>query len=734
MGLDGDVVVEEEQELAAGLVDEEVAGRARQRPVDEAHPGLGQPRGDGVGDVVGRRRSRRGARRAAGRPGPRGSPGRRRAGEASAGDDADGDPGRRRGPARPIDAQSSRARRPAGAGTYTVARPRRRRADSVDGGEHVRRWPGGARWRDVRSLARASCSSRTRSRPRGPPGRSPTRSPAATSGSCVASTGWCGRSPTSPTRRLLDAAGLEPGDVGALVADQGLVGALERPARRRGLRHLRGVPGRGRRAAGQHAGSWSRPPDFFNPVAAADYLATTGGSRERRDAGRGLVRVAAPPGDAAGDPARHDRRSAARPLAIWLPVFPSAAGFGAVMKIAAGRQHARSAGSPRSDAGIAGVSSHKRLANRFLPAALRFGRTGLPRPEHVPTSRPRAGRDLAAGDAVERHGAAGITGYASSITAAARWALDHGVDLTGVVTYPEQRAGDAGKLAVMRAAGMTPEPDVRLHARGHDGHRLRPLRRRGVPPVGPRAGGRDPPPVPGRRHRGRRLLLDQPGRRGAPGAGQRGERRLRGHRARRRLRLPARPAGPAHPRLATSGGSARSWRPGSASRAGPSTTWPRSVLPDSTRRRRRATTSSSRRPRTGTPSSSLRIAPRASGEVDEAVARGVVRELVTQRRVRRARRCGLGPGRRCGCSGVRPQRDQGGQDPVLSTSGDPACQDPAARHQQEQHREPQLDRRRFLKASLATTLRRRRVAASSPPAATTTRPAAAARQRAAAAT
>src|SRR5688572_12288668 len=33
--------------------------------------------------------------------------------------------------------------------------------------------------------------------------------------------------PASPTARLLDAAGLEPGDVKGLVADQGLVGALE---------------------------------------------------------------------------------------------------------------------------------------------------------------------------------------------------------------------------------------------------------------------------------------------------------------------------------------------------------------------------------------------------------------------------------------------------------------------------------------------------------------------------
>ncbi len=259
---------------------------------------------------------------------------------------------------------------------------------------------------------------------------------------------------SSPTRRLLDAAGLEPGDVKALVADHGLVGALEQ------LRDL-GVYVTYEEHQGEvdvvRGSTCFRvgPRDFFNPVVEADYLATTGGSRsagtpvevsfawQRR---QGMQRAIQHAMTGLG----------ARPLAIWLPLFPSAAGFGAVMKNAAGG-NTPARWFSQTDAGLTGVSSHKRLANRMLPAALRFGRTGLPRPEHVPTATPEPVvawlRAM-----VDRHGAAGITGYASSITAAARWALDHGVDLTGVVTYPSSEPVTPGKLAVMRAAGMTPNP------------------------------------------------------------------------------------------------------------------------------------------------------------------------------------------------------------------------------------------------------------------------------------
>lgn len=260
--------------------------------------------------------------------------------------------------------------------------------------------------------------------------------------------------PASPTRRLLEAAGTKAGDVRALVADRGLVGALE-----------------ALRDAGvyvsyeEHQGDVDvvrgstrfrlSPRDFFNPVVEADYLATTGGSRsagtpvevsfawQRR---QGMQRAI-----------QHEMTGlGSRPLAIWLPLFPSAAGLGAVMKNAAG-------GNPparwfsQTEAGLAGVTRHKRMTNQLLPLALRLGRTGLPRPVHVPTAEPEPVVAWLR-SAVDEHGAAGITGYASSVTAAARWAVDHGVDLTGVVTYPSSEPVTPGKLAVMRAAGMVPNP------------------------------------------------------------------------------------------------------------------------------------------------------------------------------------------------------------------------------------------------------------------------------------
>jgi hypothetical protein len=106
---------------------------------------------------------------------------------------------------------------------------------------------------------------------------------------------------------------------------------------------------------------------------------------------------------------------------------------------------------------LPGVTPHKRLANRLLPAVNLLGRTGLPDPVHVSTADPEpVVRWLRS--SLDEAGVAGITGYASSITAAARWAVEHDVDLSGVVTYPSSEPVTAGKLAAMRAAGMTPNP------------------------------------------------------------------------------------------------------------------------------------------------------------------------------------------------------------------------------------------------------------------------------------
>lgn len=283
--------------------------------------------------------------------------------------------------------------------------------------------------------------------------------------------------PDSPIRRLLAAAGLEPGDARGLVAELGLTGALER------LRDL-GVYVSYEEYQGQEEvrrGSTAfrcGPADFFNPVTRADYIAATGGS-----SGQGTpVELSF---------AWQRRQGRQRPIqlemagvrgcpsAIWLPVFPSAAGFGAVMKNAAGGSRPERWFS-QIPTDLEGIAGHKQTANRFLPALNALARSGLPSPEHCPSDDPAPVVRWMV-DAVRRAGGAAITGYASSITAAARWAVDHDVDLTGVAAFPASEPVTAGKLAVMRQAGMrahpmyafTPEGTVGLqceHCQGEEYH------------------------------------------------------------------------------------------------------------------------------------------------------------------------------------------------------------------------------------------------------------------------
>lgn len=260
--------------------------------------------------------------------------------------------------------------------------------------------------------------------------------------------------PANPTRRLLDSAGLERGDLVALVADRGLVGALER------LRDI-GVyvsheeyHGRSEVRRGSMSFSCS-PTDFFNPVTPADYMAATSGT-----SGRGTpmeLSFAWQRRQGLQRPVQLDLAGVrGRPSAVWLPVFPSAAGFGALMKNTVGGSRPERWFS-QIPTDLEGITGHKQVANRFLPALNALARTGLPSPEHVPSGDPEPVVRWML-DALQRSGGAALTGYASSLTAAARWAVDRGIDLTGVVAFPASEPVTEGKVAVMRAAGMQPHP------------------------------------------------------------------------------------------------------------------------------------------------------------------------------------------------------------------------------------------------------------------------------------
>lgn len=257
--------------------------------------------------------------------------------------------------------------------------------------------------------------------------------------------------PRGPIARLAAHAGIEPGDVRAMVAEAGLTGALE--AMRDAGVYVSYEEYQGRVEAVRGSARFSfEPADFFNPVTPADYLATTGGSAT----GKGTpveLSFAWQRRQGRQRPIQHEMAGVrGRPAAVWLPVFPSAAGFGAVMKnMAGGNAPERWFSQIPTD--LKGISADKRIANRFLPALGAMTRTGLPAPEHVPTCDPEPVVDWLR-DALGRADGALLVGYASSLTAAARWATDHGIDLTGVVANPASEPVTAGKLAVLAAAGV----------------------------------------------------------------------------------------------------------------------------------------------------------------------------------------------------------------------------------------------------------------------------------------
>jgi hypothetical protein len=259
---------------------------------------------------------------------------------------------------------------------------------------------------------------------------------------------------SSPARRLLDHAGMEPEDVARLVADEGLDGALA-VLRDTGV-YVSYEEYQGSRLALRGSATFEfAPSDFFNPATVADYLGSTGGSR---GAGTTVELSFA-----------YERRQAVlrslgyqasgtlgAPSAIWLPVFPSAAGFGAVIKAMGGGNPPERWFSQIANR-TAGVTAHKQQFNSLLPLLNTVARTHVPLPEHVPTSDPDPVVDWLA-DALRREGRATIAGYASSITAAARRATERGVDLTGSVAYPASEPVTTAKLDTMRAAGMATWP------------------------------------------------------------------------------------------------------------------------------------------------------------------------------------------------------------------------------------------------------------------------------------
>ena len=180
------------------------------------------------------------------------------------------------------------------------------------------------------------------------------------------STSWCGRSRTARPADCSIDAGLEAGDVAGPGRRPGPRRRARAPARRRRLRHLRGVPGRGRGPAGQRhvplrAAGLLQPgrarPTTWPPRAAP-------GARARRSS-------CPSPGSAPGPAAA--RSSTSMTGGGPAPVRHLAAGVPLRRRLRRGdeerrrRQRARALVLPDPDR-HGRDRRHKQLANRFLPA------------------------------------------------------------------------------------------------------------------------------------------------------------------------------------------------------------------------------------------------------------------------------------------------------------------------------------------------------------------------------
>ena len=251
--------------------------------------------------------------------------------------------------------------------------------------------------------------------------------------------------PDSPTRRLLSWAGVERGDIVALLADGGLEGALE-SLRDQGVyvayeEYLGTVP-----AIRGSASFDFRPDDFRNRLFKADYMTSSGGTRSGgTTTGSNLTHLRSQCGPRLVQLATWDIDGA--PTALWRPVFPGSAITSVLQLAGAGNRPERwfSQVDPRERA----MAPHKRLANRGLGFA---GVVGIPRPRHVPMSAPEPVLAWVE-DALRREGRALLQGLTSSVTRLGAMAGERGVRLDGLVGSLSGEPLTPAKVAVLASAG-----------------------------------------------------------------------------------------------------------------------------------------------------------------------------------------------------------------------------------------------------------------------------------------
>jgi hypothetical protein len=255
--------------------------------------------------------------------------------------------------------------------------------------------------------------------------------------------------PSSPYRPLLEAAGVELGDVVTLVHEHGVEGALERL-------HDAGVyvaldEFKGRRPIERLGLSLSvRPEDFFNPLRGQAFVLHDVGSRGvRRGGPLDLV---------------HTARSAVhhslllesfdlfpRPYALWLPVPPGRAGLIDALRIAKLGKRIERWFSQTPPAVTRATLKPSLVARTTVAASRRWGRA-IPRPEHVPLSDANpVAQWLAAKKAAGQP--AHLNTYPTSAVRACLAAEAAGLDISGTVFRVGGEPYTSAKAEAVRRAG-----------------------------------------------------------------------------------------------------------------------------------------------------------------------------------------------------------------------------------------------------------------------------------------
>jgi hypothetical protein len=272
--------------------------------------------------------------------------------------------------------------------------------------------------------------------------------------------------PNSPYHPLLAHAGVEQGDLEALVLELGLSTALAQ-LRNEGV-YVSHEEWLGHEPARRGSTTLSfNPVDFRNPRARADLFLGTGGSRT------------------AGVPVawsyRHLRRGVDRyllrastwgvmdaPAAVWLPVLPSGAGVATVLLLAGAGVVPERWFTP-VPGNLEGLFTRRRAANALLPVLGRTLGTSLPKPEVVPAgdAAPVLSWVL---DALRRHGRARLGAYTSSVVRLAELACESGTRLDGLVVAVLGEPLGASRARAIRASGALPAAGYGFMQRGTVAH------------------------------------------------------------------------------------------------------------------------------------------------------------------------------------------------------------------------------------------------------------------------